>query len=46
MPTQKLPRLLKPLNLLLLAIAVERSGGGLARLRAIVRLYLNALTGL
>jgi hypothetical protein len=45
-PTQKLPRLLKPLNLLLLAIAVEQSGGGLARLRAIVRLYLNALTGL
>jgi 15-cis-phytoene synthase len=45
-PARMLPRQLKPLNLLVLANAVERSGGRFARLRAIFRLYLHALTGL
>jgi hypothetical protein len=43
---RKLPGPMKPLNLLLFATVVERSGSGFARLRAIFRLYLHALTGL
>jgi phytoene synthase len=44
-PTLKLSRSVKPLNLLLLAAAVDHSGGGLARLHAMIRLYVHALTG-
>ncbi len=46
MSAAKMPCELKPLNLLLLAARVEHSDGRVARLRAIFRLYLHALTGL